>query len=384
MSQYHQIAIVGTAEENDQINQLTAQLSALNEPYRCYAVDEWNAVPPSEHLLTLLLTSNVVTDHGASIITNLPRLSSSIPLILLQTCQPNQALDPHFSARHITTIEPNTPQLKLLESLYLCQIAQEQFRGNDNPFRKRALCRFRSLVGADKDMQHARDTAETAATHDNNVLIKGPLGSAKEVIARNIHYHSSRREQPFVSLNCQAVPSALLATELFGEHDSPGRLQQAHQGTFFIDDIEHMPKDMQETLLKVLQAGDLSFAGTGCNTTIDVRIISGTQVDLAANAQAQSFSEVLCALLHNEPIELPPLKSRVQDLFILTSEIIARIKALRLPAMKKFSPSAMEALRKYDWPGNERELANLVDHMSHAYPNAVIDISQLPTRIAHK
>lgn len=254
------------------------------------------------------------------------------------------------------------------------------------PSRNNAL--FRSLVGQSLGIQDVRHLIEQVANTEANVLILGESGTGKEVVARNIHYHSSRRKGPFVPINCGAIPAELLESELFGHEKGSftgaitsrkGRFELAEGGTLFLDEIGDMPTNMQVKLLRVLQ--ERCFERVGGNTTIkaDVRIIAATHRDLDSMITEQRFREDLYYRLNVFPIEMPALKDRKEDIPLLLQELMTRMEA-EGGAPICFTPRAINSLMEHDWPGNVRELANLVERMVILYPNNLVDVNHLPTK----
>lgn len=221
-----------------------------------------------------------------------------------------------------------------------------------------------------------------------NVLILGESGTGKEVVARNIHYHSSRRNGPFVPINCGAIPPDLLESELFGHEKGAftgaitarkGRFELAEGGTLFLDEIGDMPMPMQVKLLRVLQ--ERCFERVGGNTTIqaNVRIIAATHRDLDSMINENSFREDLYYRLNVFPIEMPALRDRKEDTPLLLKELMTRMEAEGAQPIC-FTPRAINSLMEHDWPGNVRELANLVERMIILYPNSLVDVNHLPTK----
>ena len=254
------------------------------------------------------------------------------------------------------------------------------------PLRNNIL--FRSLVGQSHGIQNVRHLIEQVANTEANVLILGESGTGKEVVARNIHYHSSRKDGPFVPINCGAIPGDLLESELFGHEKGAftgaitsrkGRFELAEGGTLFLDEIGDMPMAMQVKLLRVLQ--ERCFERVGGNTTIkaNVRIIAATHRNLEHMIADESFREDLFYRLNVFPIEMPPLRDRKDDIPLLLQELMARMEAEGAQPIC-FTPRAINSLVEHDWPGNVRELANLVERMVILYPNSLVDVNHLPTK----
>jgi len=249
---------------------------------------------------------------------------------------------------------------------------------------------FRSLVGNSRSVQRVRKMIDQVSPTEATVLILGESGTGKEVVARNIHYYSNRRNKPFVPINCGAIPSELLESELFGHEKGSftgavgsrqGRFELAEGGTIFLDEIGDMPLNMQVKLLRVIQ--ERSFERVGSNKSIksDVRIVAATHRDLEVLIEDGRFREDLYYRLNVFPIEMPPLSSRAEDLPLLVNELITRLEHEKKSSVR-LTPAAMMALCNYDWPGNVRELANLMERMTILHPYGVVDAGDLPPKMA--
>lgn len=279
----------------------------------------------------------------------------------------------------------NYPQLS--EALRHCKDFLGRKGGNvAASSRKNTL--FRSLVGQSMGIKDVRHLIEQVSGTEANVLILGESGTGKEVVARNIHYHSARRNGPFVPINCGAIPPDLLESELFGHEKGAftgaitsrkGRFELAEGGTLFLDEIGDMPMPMQVKLLRVLQ--ERSFERVGGNTTIhvNVRVIAATHRNLETMIDEQSFREDLYYRLNVFPIEMPALRDRKDDIPLLLQELMTRMEAEgAMPIC--FTPRSINSLMEHEWHGNVRELANLVERMIILYPNSLVDVNHLPTK----
>lgn len=248
---------------------------------------------------------------------------------------------------------------------------------------------FRSLVGNSRETRRVRKMIEQVAPTEATVLILGESGTGKEVVARNIHYHSQRRAKPFVPINCGAIPSELLESELFGHEKGSftgaigarqGRFELAQGGTIFLDEIGDMPLPMQVKLLRVIQ--ERSFERVGSNKSIkcDVRIVAATHRNLEKHIAEGKFREDLYYRLNVFPVEMPRLKDRVEDLPLLINELITRLEHEK-NASVRLTPAAVMALCNYNWPGNVRELANLMERLTILHPHGVVDVKDLPSKV---
>lgn len=247
---------------------------------------------------------------------------------------------------------------------------------------------FRNLVGSSLGIQQVRRMIEMVAASDASVLVMGESGTGKEVVARHIHYHSERRHKPFVALNCGAIPTELLESELFGHEKGAftgaissrqGRFEMAEGGTLFLDEIGDMSLAMQVKLLRVLQDHSFERVGSNKNIIANVRIIAATHVNLEAAIAKGSFREDLYYRLNVFPIDMPPLRERGEDLFLLINDLTERLKNEGRGTVE-LTPLAMESLARYPWPGNVRELANLIERLSILYPDGVVDLPHLPEK----
>ncbi len=318
-----------------------------------------------------------------------PELSSAlakanhIPLLVLGKCKYDVEDLPHYVGE--LELPLNYPQLS--SALRHCK----EFLGRKgvqvpNATRKNTL--FRSLVGQSSGIQEVRHLIEQVSGTEASVLILGESGTGKEVVARNVHYHSSRRNGPFVPINCGAIPAELLESELFGHEKGAftgaitarkGRFELAEGGTIFLDEIGDMPMTMQVKLLRVLQ--ERTFERVGGNTTIkvNVRVVAATHRNLESMIEEGKFREDLFYRLNVFPIEMPGLKDRSEDIPLLLQELMTRMEAEGGEPIC-FTPRAINSLMEHNWPGNVRELANLVERMVILYPNSLVDVNHLPTK----
>jgi sigma-54 specific flagellar transcriptional regulator A len=229
---------------------------------------------------------------------------------------------------------------------------------------------------------------EQVAPFDSNVLILGESGTGKEMAARHIHELSGRGRHPFVPVNCGAIPADLLESELFGHEKGSftgalttrvGRFEYAEGGTLFLDEIGDMSLQMQVKLLRVLQ--ERSFERVGSNRTLlcNVRIIAATHRDLEAAIEAGSFREDLFYRLNVFPMQMPPLRERLEDLPLLIEHLVER-QAHGAARAIRFEGAALSCLAHHAWPGNVRELANLLERLTILFPGATIGIADLPER----
>ena len=257
--------------------------------------------------------------------------------------------------------------------------------------RQETPAKFAGMVGNSDSMAQVRFLIAQVAKTDANVLVLGPSGTGKEVVARNIHLLSNRANGPFVPINCGAIPAELLESELFGHEKGAftgaistrkGRFELAQGGTLFLDEIGDMPLNMQVKLLRVLQERTYERVGGTSAIKADVRIVAATHRDLEQMIENDSFREDLYYRLNVFPIETPALCERSEDLPLLVQELLRRLSASH-QAQVKFTEHAMQSLQLHSWPGNVRELANLLERMVIMYPDQVVDVAELPQKYRH-
>jgi formate hydrogenlyase transcriptional activator len=222
---------------------------------------------------------------------------------------------------------------------------------------------------------------ETVAPVDSAVLIQGETGTGKEVIARAIHEASPRRNHRFVALNCAAIPSALLESELFGHErgaftgactQTKGRFQMADGGTLFLDEIGDMPLELQPKLLRALQEREFERLGSAHTVRVDVRVVAATNQDLGQLVAKRLFRADLFYRLNVIPICLPPLRERVQDIPLLTEFFVAKFAACLNKPIDSIPDEVMAVLKARDWPGNIRELQNCIERAVLYSPGSVL------------
>jgi transcriptional regulator with GAF, ATPase, and Fis domain len=229
---------------------------------------------------------------------------------------------------------------------------------------------FGNMVGRSRALHRVLAQVQDIAAVDSTVLILGESGTGKELLAKDIHERSRRAHKPFVRVNCSAVPREMFETEFFGHvrgaftgalRDRPGRFQIADGGTIFLDEIGDLPLELQPKLLRVLQEGEYERVGEDATRKVDVRIIAATNRNLADDVRAGRFRQDLFYRLNVVPLALPPLRARTEDIPLLATHAIAEVsKRLRIPAPVLTQADAVR-LQQYDWPGNIRELQNVIE-----------------------
>ncbi|MCZ4252014.1 sigma-54 dependent transcriptional regulator [Pseudoalteromonas shioyasakiensis] len=270
--------------------------------------------------------------------------------------------------------------------LHDCQQYQRMLPGDHKQAKSNKS--FDGLVGETEAVKDVRFLIEQVAKTDANVLILGESGTGKEVVARNVHLLSKRNTGPFVPVNCGAIPGELLESELFGHEKGAftgaisarkGRFELAQGGTLFLDEIGDMPLQMQVKLLRVLQERSYERVGGTKPIQADVRIIAATHRNLEEMIEKGDFREDLFYRLNVFPIENPSLSERADDIPLLLKELMRRVNE-QSGTTAKFTERAIQSLKEHAWPGNIRELANLVERMVIMFPDKVVDVPDLPAK----
>ncbi len=249
---------------------------------------------------------------------------------------------------------------------------------------------FHNMIGKSPPMRELFGLLERAAGLDITVLLTGETGTGKELAARAVHYQSERKEKRFVPVNCGALPSELVESELFGHvrgaftgaiNNRPGLFEEAHGGTIFLDEIGELPLPVQVKLNRALQEKEIRRVGDTHPVAIDVRVIAATHRDLKAEVQAGRFREDLFYRLHVLPLRMPALRERREDIPLLAAHFLGKHARAARREMSGFSNAAMRALTGYAWPGNVRELENSIERAVAIAAGKEIDIRDLPPEL---
>lgn len=246
---------------------------------------------------------------------------------------------------------------------------------------------FEDMIGKAPSMQRIFEIVPIVAASDATVLIEGPTGTGKDLLAKVIHNASGRAKRPMVKVNCAALPDTLLESEMFGyakgaftgaDRDKPGRFQEADGGTIFLDEIGDLPLSLQAKLLRVLEDKEFYPLGSRKTTKVDVRIIAATNQGLQKQVSERRFREDLFYRLNVIRLELPPLRERQEDVPLMIEHILKRLRAVMRTRVERISREAMEVLLNYDFPGNVRELENILEHAMTICQGEAVELKHLP------
>lgn len=249
---------------------------------------------------------------------------------------------------------------------------------------------FHDIISQNHRMQDLFAILPDIAESDSTVLIQGPSGSGKELFARAIHDLSHRKNRPFIAVNCGALPDSLLEAELFGyvrgaftdaRKNKPGRFALAHRGTILLDEIGEMSPALQVKLLRVLEDRQFEPLGATVSTPIDIRVVAATNQDLSRLVEAERFREDLFYRVNVVKVELPPLRERREDIPLLVDHFIQKFNLKRGRLVEGVSEEVMDILIRYDFPGNVRELENIIEHAFILRKEGLIRPNDLPPEI---
>lgn len=283
----------------------------------------------------------------------------------------------------------NADELKL----NIARILERQQLEDENRYLRnlvRTEFQFSNLIGNSSKMRDVFAVASQVARRDSTVLITGESGTGKELLAKAIHQNSTRAGKPFITVNCGALPETLIEAELFGHTkgaftgatgERTGKFEAANEGTVFLDEIGELPLSMQVKLLRVLQEREVDKLGSSHPVKVNVRIIAATNRDLKLQVEDGEFREDLYYRLSVITIELPPLRSRREDIPFLTAHFLKRYSERYNTGRLVLEDEALDLLQKYDWPGNIRELENVIERVSVLATANTIHASDLPSEV---
>jgi len=291
-----------------------------------------------------------------------------------------------LGAYHYVTKPFDNDELRLIISRSLSEKALKQ----ELIFRREEMDKsfdFGNILGKSKGMKDIFKVVKQIADSKSTVLIMGESGTGKELISRAIHYNSNRKNYPFVTINCAAIPETLIESELFGHEKGAftnaiekklGRFEVAHQGTLFLDEIGELSLTTQAKILRFLEEKEFNRVGGSKTIKVDVRLITATNKDLNQMIKKGSFREDLYYRINVVPIVIPPLRERKEDIPILIDHFINKFSVENNKNVKGINKEALEFLMQYEWPGNVRELENLIERVIALTSNEYIPANELP------
>jgi transcriptional regulator with GAF, ATPase, and Fis domain len=253
-----------------------------------------------------------------------------------------------------------------------------------------ARLKLNGIIGQSKEIKAVFNTIEKVAASGSTILINGETGTGKGLAAKAIHLNSKRSTKPFVSINCGAIPENLLESELFGHVKGAftgatttkmGKFEQANGGTIFLDEIGDMSPDLQVKILRVLEEGEFEPVGGNRTVQVDIRVIAATHRNLEERVEAGEFREDLFFRLYVIPLILPPLRERRSDIPLMATHFCAQVTETNGLAVSGFAPETLTLMQAYEWPGNIRELKNLVERMVVLRQEGRLEPADLPEKI---
>ena len=330
--------------------------------------------------------------NGIEVIQRTKELSPTTEAIVLTG---KGSTETAISALRLGTFEYLQKPCKLVDLKSLLQrVAQRRELNNKIHALKLRLNRVEgepTMIGSHRSMQRVKALIEKVAPTQSTVLVIGETGTGKELAARAVHEQSDREEKPFVAINCGALPENLIESELFGhrkgaftgaDEQRQGLFEVADGGTLFLDEIGELPKQTQSTLLRVLECGEIRRVGDNQPFKVDVRIVCATHRDLSKMVADGEFRQDLMYRINTFEIQLPPLRDRLEDIPLLAHHLLARHMPEASPTKRKleqvFAAGAIKLLQSHSWPGNIRELANVIEHASILCEGLPITAKDLP------
>jgi transcriptional regulator with PAS, ATPase and Fis domain len=295
------------------------------------------------------------------------------------------------AVKTMATIQPI--QFDKKTESYLIYFKTEMGTQRKKEHKKRQLYSFAEIKGVSEVLQITKNAAERVSKSDATIMLRGESGTGKELFAQSIHNESERRKRPFITINCAAIPENLLESELFGYEkgaftgaakDKPGRFELAHTGTIFLDEIGDMSLYLQAKLLRVIQEKTIERVGANKSQEIDVRIITATHQNLENLVKVGKFREDLYYRISVIPIFIPPLRERKEDLPLLIEHYMSEFSQEMGRSPKKLSKEVYHTFMEYTWPGNIRELQNVVRHFVELEIGDTVTLQSLPSSFSQR
>ena len=339
----------------------------------------------------------VITDmkmpkmSGLEVLQHVKRNSPSIPVLIMTafgSIESAVEVMKYGAFDYITKPFANDELLLSVHNAVELSRAHQQYRILQESLEERYSTH--QIIGKSPAMRETLSIVDRVSASRSTVLITGESGTGKELVARAIHFSSPRKDEPFVAVNCMAFNAGVLESELFGHEKGSftgavamrrGRFEQADRGMLFLDEIGELPSDLQVKLLRVLQERVFERVGGTEPVKVDIRIVAATNKDLAKMVEEGSFREDLFYRLNVVQIHIPPLRERREDIPLLVSHFIAQIASENGIPPKSFTQEAQNYLSGYEWPGNIRQLQNVIERCMVMIPRDVIDVEDLPPEI---
>jgi DNA-binding NtrC family response regulator len=378
------------ADDEDNLRRvLKAQLQHDGYEVRCVADGEAVLQAMAEHHIDVLITDlRMPKLDGMQVLKSVSEHFPNVPVIMITA---HGTVDTAVEALKLGAFDYVTKPFDRAEfrtvvskAVRTRELSQEHVSGDPNE-----RGRYR-IIGQSAPMHGVYDVIEKVADTPSTVLITGESGTGKELIARALHENSSRKDKPFVSVNCAAIPPDLLESELFGYErgaftgavtSKPGRFELAHGGTLFLDEIAEIPVSMQVKLLRALQEQEFERVGGIKTITVDSRLVAATNRDLKTSLADGEFREDLYYRLNVIHVHLPPLRDRPSDIPLLLEHFVHKFNAKLDRAMTGFEDAAMRRLLRYGWPGNIRELENVVERCMIFAEDGEVGVQHLPAEV---
>ncbi len=375
--------------EDEKIKRITLTDALLRAGHEVASYDDpLNAIEAIKEDNFDLVVTDLKLPHmdGLDLLKNLKAMRPEMPVIVMTAYA---TVDTAVKAMKLGAYDYITKPFSSEELLLIIERLKEyKALMDENKNLKKAISErysFGNLVGKSKQMQEIYNVIEAISQREATVLIEGESGTGKELIAHAIHYNSPRKNKPLVKFSCAALTESLISSELFGHEkgaftgavkERKGRFELANGGTIFLDDVDDIPLPMQTKLLRVLQEREFERVGGTTTISVDVRVIAATKVDLLEKVKKGEFREDLYYRLNVIPLKLPPLRERAEDIPLLVEHFLNKYS--KKDEKRAFSREAMQVLMDYKWPGNIRELENMVERILALSKNEVITPSDLP------
>lgn len=337
-----------------------------------------------------IIDMNLPDGNGLDLISEIKGISASTQVIVLTgfasidtAIQATQKGAYHFLTKPFNVEE----LMSLLDKALAHKTLEQENKQLRNELGSRY--QFNQIIGESDGIKSCLSLVERVADSDSTVLVMGESGTGKELIARAIHYNSNRAKAPFVAINCGAIPGELLESELFGHvkgaftgaiSNRIGRFEMADEGTLFLDEIGDLDPSMQVKILRALQERIFEPVGSTKSVQVNVRVIAATNVDLEKAVKDGRFREDLYYRLNVIPIQIPALRERRADIPLLLNHFMGQFNRNKSKTLTGFSTDAMKCLVNYSWPGNIRELENLIERLSILKGSGGIEVNDLPAK----